>query len=258
MNAARPGGASGQRRAPRSALVVVAAVLLLGGLSSEAVACPSCTAEFRAALSSFGWGKPVLGFGLVGAACVLAVVLAQKPLARSLDGRALLRAGLLLGIGMGGFVDGIVLHQILQWHGTLSGALTPADLVSAKVNMFWDGVFHAVVWLFTACGLWGLWAAARRGTLGGQGPRFVAALFLGWAVFNVAEGVVDHQLLGLHHVRDFVAWRAPWDWSLLGLSALMGAISGAWLWRSRHADTVYGSDAERGSPIGLANKERLP
>jgi uncharacterized membrane protein len=25
-------------------------------------------------------------------------------------------AGLLIGIGMGGFVDGIVLHQIAQWH----------------------------------------------------------------------------------------------------------------------------------------------
>jgi hypothetical protein len=28
--------------------------------------------------------------------------------------------GILLGIGLGGFVDGIVLHQILQWHHLLS------------------------------------------------------------------------------------------------------------------------------------------
>ena len=28
--------------------------------------------------------------------------------------------GILLGIGLGGFVDGIVLHQILQWHHMLS------------------------------------------------------------------------------------------------------------------------------------------
>jgi uncharacterized membrane protein len=27
---------------------------------------------------------------------------------------------LLLGIGLGGFFDGIVLHQILQWHHMLS------------------------------------------------------------------------------------------------------------------------------------------
>jgi len=29
-------------------------------------------------------------------------------------------AGILLGIGLGGFVDGIVLHQILQWHHMLT------------------------------------------------------------------------------------------------------------------------------------------
>jgi uncharacterized membrane protein len=28
--------------------------------------------------------------------------------------------GILLGIGLGGFVDGILLHQILQWHHMLT------------------------------------------------------------------------------------------------------------------------------------------
>jgi uncharacterized membrane protein len=28
--------------------------------------------------------------------------------------------GLLMGIGLGGFVDGILLHQILQWHHMLT------------------------------------------------------------------------------------------------------------------------------------------
>jgi Predicted membrane protein (DUF2243) len=28
--------------------------------------------------------------------------------------------GILLGVGLGGFVDGIVLHQILQWHHMLT------------------------------------------------------------------------------------------------------------------------------------------
>jgi uncharacterized membrane protein len=28
--------------------------------------------------------------------------------------------GVLLGLGLGGFVDGIVLHQILQWHHMLT------------------------------------------------------------------------------------------------------------------------------------------
>ena len=29
-------------------------------------------------------------------------------------------SGLLYGLGLGGFVDGIVLHQILQWHHMVS------------------------------------------------------------------------------------------------------------------------------------------
>ena len=28
--------------------------------------------------------------------------------------------GIILGVGLGGFVDGIVLHQVLQWHHMLS------------------------------------------------------------------------------------------------------------------------------------------
>ena len=34
------------------------------------------------------------------------------------------RAGLLLGFAMGGFFDGILLHQILQWHHLLSAIQT--------------------------------------------------------------------------------------------------------------------------------------
>jgi hypothetical protein len=29
-----------------------------------------------------------------------------------------------------------------------------------------------------------------------------AAVLLGWGIFNVVEGLVDHQLLGLHHVNE--------------------------------------------------------
>jgi uncharacterized membrane protein len=29
-------------------------------------------------------------------------------------------SGLLYGLGLGGFIDGIVLHQILQWHHMVS------------------------------------------------------------------------------------------------------------------------------------------
>jgi len=54
------------------------------------------------------------------------------------------RAGLLLGIGMGGFLDGILFHQLLQVHNMLSNLYPPDTLVHLEINMFWDGLFHAL------------------------------------------------------------------------------------------------------------------
>jgi uncharacterized membrane protein len=53
--------------------------------------------------------------------------------------------GILLGIGLGGFVDGIVLHQILQWHHMLSseGSHPTTTVAGLETNTLWDGLFHA-------------------------------------------------------------------------------------------------------------------
>ena len=53
-------------------------------------------------------------------------------------------AGILIGVGMGGFVDGIVLHQIAQWHSMLSNLVPPHTMDMMRVNMMWDGLFHAL------------------------------------------------------------------------------------------------------------------
>src|SRR4051812_21709891 len=100
----------------------------------------------------------------------------------------LISAGLLLGTGLGGFVDGIMLHQILQWHNMLSSVRPPATLVAMKYNMVWDGIFHAFTWIMVSLGVWRLW---RVGPHAG-GPRstrtFVGSLVTGWGLFNVIEG----------------------------------------------------------------------
>ena len=72
----------------------------------------------------------------------------------------LLWAGILLGLGFGGFFDGIVFHQILQWHHMLTSAGYPPDSVAnLQVNTLADGTFHAATYLFTAAGLIVLWRA---------------------------------------------------------------------------------------------------
>src|SRR4051812_39189396 len=62
-------------------------------------------------------------------------------------------AGIFFGLGLGGFFDGIVLHQLLQWHHMLSSAGFPPDtLRNVKINVFWDGLFHSLTYVFVVVG----------------------------------------------------------------------------------------------------------
>ncbi|MCR5887297.1 DUF2243 domain-containing protein [Hymenobacter sp. J193] len=158
---------------------------------------------------------------------------ASEPLHRG----PLLAAGILLGAGLGGFVDGIVLHQILQWHNMLSNQLPPDNLINAKVNMYWDGVFHAAVWVMTAVGLRLLWAAGCRADVPWSGRTLVGSLLLGWGLFNVVEGIIDHTLLGLHHVNEYAADKLPWDMAFLGFGVLL-LLAGYLLVRAGRHDTA--------------------
>ena len=132
---------------------------------------------------------------------------------------AIISAGLLLGTGLGGFVDGIVLHQILQWHNMLSSVRPPINLVEMKYNMVWDGLFHAFTWLMVALGLWRLWLAGQRADVPWSGRTLVGSLLLGWGLFNLVEGLIDHQLLGIHHVHPGEGQLA-WDLGFLALGLL--------------------------------------
>ena len=123
--------------------------------------------------------------------------------------RPLIAAGILLGIGLGGFLDGIVLHQILQWHNMLSARYPPTSVVNMEINMFWDGLFHAFTWIVTVLGVAALWRAGQRPDVPWSTKTFVGSLPLGWGLFNLAEGVIDHHILHIHHVTEtdnHLAW----------------------------------------------------
>lgn len=149
----------------------------------------------------------------------------------------LIAAGVLMGAGLGGFVDGIILHQILQWHNMLSARIPPNDLVSAKVNMYWDGLFHAAVWVMTVIGLFLLWRVGRRRDVPWSGRTFFGSLLVGWGLFNVVEGIIDHQLLGIHHVYEYTADKLTWDVSFLAFGVVLLFV-GWMLMHSGSGDTV--------------------
>jgi uncharacterized membrane protein len=118
--------------------------------------------------------------------------------------------GILLGVGLGGFVDGILLHQVLQWHHMLSSSDTanidigshPVTTIQGlQMNTLWDGLFHTVTWLAVVVGLGILYSriTVSRGRIWTSRVLW-GWILLGWGVFNVAEGLMNHHLLGIHHV----------------------------------------------------------
>jgi len=119
-----------------------------------------------------------------------------------MDRRPLVIAGMLLGIGLGGFADGILFHQILQIHNMLSAWISPDEILGAKTNMFWDGLFHALTWCVTMMGLWALWKAGCNPAVPWSGRTLVGSWFAGWGLFNLVESIIDHYILQVHHVVE--------------------------------------------------------
>jgi uncharacterized membrane protein len=143
--------------------------------------------------------------------------------------RRLSLGGVMVGAGLGGFVDGIVLHQILQWHHMLTahghyGRYPDATVADLEDNTRWDGVFHAGAWLLVVAGLFLLVAAIRDRGAAPTTRQLIGLLLVGWGTFNLVEGLVDHHILALHHVRDDVAEPLGWDLGFLAAGAGLVAL----------------------------------
>ena len=152
------------------------------------------------------------------------------------DPRPLQTAGLLLGIGLGGFADGIVLHQLAQTHHMLTArypttGVDPATAVAnLQLNTFWDGLFHAAVWAATLAGIVVLWRATGNPAVPRSGRALAGGMLAGWGTFNLVEGLVDHHLLHVHHVTE-TADHLVWDLLFL-LSGVVLLAGGGWLARA--------------------------
>ena len=111
-------------------------------------------------------------------------------------------AGGILGLGIGGFFDGIVLHQILQWHHLIcvTAHCQPLSLAQARLQTRQDGYFHLGVLILTILGSYRLFRTAGLPDAPRSTGAFFGPVLCGWGVFNFVEGLVDHQILGIHHV----------------------------------------------------------
>ncbi len=61
-----------------------------------------------------------------------------------------------MGVGLGGFVDGILLQQVLPWHHMLTGTGDqPMDTVAGlETSTLADGFFHVATWGFVATAMY--------------------------------------------------------------------------------------------------------
>jgi len=126
-----------------------------------------------------------------------------------------------------------VLHQILQWHHLVSVPYSPDSVPNLQINTFWDGLFHAATWVATAVGLALLWRASRTPGVLWSTRAFVGSLAVGWGLFNLVEGIVDHHVLGIHHVREDVPNVLLWDLGFLAFGALLVAVGWAMIRSAR-------------------------
>jgi uncharacterized membrane protein len=128
--------------------------------------------------------------------------------------------GIILGVGLGGFFDGIFLHQLLQWHHMFSSRISVDDVRGLRMNTFGDGLFHTVTWLSVLVGLYILYGRVTEGR-----PQIWKSgvlwswILCGWGWFNLVEGLVDHQVLGVHHVRSGPNQLA-WDMAFLAMGII--------------------------------------
>lgn len=138
----------------------------------------------------------------------------------------------LFGMGVGGFVDGIVLHQLLQWHHMLTHTDhgNPKTVAGLELNTLADGIFHSAMWVLVVAAAFLAIPARRQGRLSASWRFHTGLVLAGWGVFNIVEGLVNHQLLGIHHVRDDLGGPLAWDLGFLGLSVVL-AVVGILLYR---------------------------
>jgi uncharacterized membrane protein len=81
-----------------------------------------------------------------------------------------------------------------------------SDQITGKSepDIFWDGIFHSGTYVLMLIGLFILWRTAHRLHLIWSNALLVGSVLMGWRIFNLVEGILDHALLGVHHVNELV------------------------------------------------------
>ena len=139
-------------------------------------------------------------------------------------------AGYLIGVAMGGFFDGILLHPVLQWHHLLSLVDSPV-VRDIRVQILADGMFHVLMYLVALWGLALLWRNREQFSLPSAGRFLLACALIGFGIWNVIDVVVFHWILVIHRIRVDSGHSLFWEVLWLVLFGLPFLLAGWWLRR---------------------------
>jgi len=162
--------------------------------------------------------------------------------------------GFLLGFALGGFFDGILLHQVLQWHHLLSNVNAVQEM---RIQIMADGMFHLLMYVIAAVALVKLWRARVATTAAGAGHRLWGAALIGFGAWHIADGVFSHWVTGIHRIKIDSPNPLTWDLIWFLVFGVLPSFIGWWMLRGpgarsgggRRAVATLGISALMAGPI---------
>ncbi|GAB3000516.1 hypothetical protein MBOU_30980 [Mycobacterium bourgelatii] len=125
----------------------------------------------------------------------------------------------------------------------------PTDtLAGLQANTVADGVFHVAAWLLVMAGTTLTVLSWRERRVAPNWSFHFGLLVMGWGIFNVIEGLIDHQILQIHHVRDDLGAPLSWDIGFLIFSVLLVVVG--WLLYKRGARQLESQSITRDPSVG--------
>jgi len=171
--------------------------------------------------------------------------------------RSVFLTGVLLGVGIVGALDEAIFHQILQWHTFYWSDSEGQRILS-------DGLFHLLTLAVLVYAIVRVWQTST--TLHGHRAALIGAILVGAGGFNLYDGLVQHALLHLHLVNEYVCANPMANNSLAtcapdipyelawGAMALALLAAGAVRWRSAvwtHANDAAPRRSSEGGETSL-------
>lgn len=130
----------------------------------------------------------------------------------------LLLPGILLGIGLGGILEGILFFQVFQLHGMVTAIYPPDTVLNIRTGMIYDGLYHLFTWTIIVVAVYLLWKGSTSNYY--DYKSIIGAALLGLRGLNIVEGIIDHHIFSIHHVVE-VLGQSIYDYIFLIASGVI-------------------------------------